>query len=109
MPLLGAVPGRWESDQDRASEIEYELVAAREELELRLKTPVRHVCLPWGVSGSVTRATLERLGVVTAFANRLAGRLAVASGNDPFWLKRLHSRHVFALPGRGRRIFTTLA
>jgi len=45
---------------------------------------------------------------VTAFANRLAGRLAVAAGDDPFYLKRLDNRHIFALPGTDRRTFTTL-
>jgi peptidoglycan/xylan/chitin deacetylase (PgdA/CDA1 family) len=107
-PIVDAIPGRWESDAERRVEIELELVVAREELERRLQTPVRHVCLPWGVTGAVTRAALERLGFVTAFANRLSGRLAVAAGDDPFFLKRLHSRHIFALPGRGRRVFTTL-
>ena len=108
-PLLEAIPGRYETDAERARDIEEELVFARDEIERRIGTPVRHVCLPWGISGSVTRAALERLGIVTAFANRLAGRLAVAAGDDPFYLKRLDNRHLFALPGNGRRVFTTLA
>jgi hypothetical protein len=31
--------------------------------------------------------------------------MAVASRDDPFFLKRLHSRFVFSLPGAGRRTF----
>ena len=108
-PIVQAIHGRWESDAERRDEIERELSDAREELEQRLHTPVRHVCLPWGVTGAATSAALARLGYVTAFANRLSGRMAVAAGDDPFFLKRLHSRHIFALPGHGRRMFTTLA
>jgi hypothetical protein len=109
-PLLTAIHGRVETDAEREREIEQELVLARDELEGRLGTRVRHICLPWGVTGTVTRRALERLGIVSAFANRLAGRLAVAAGDDPFYLKRLDNRHIFALPGRGRRrMFSTLA
>ncbi len=106
-PLLGAIAGRSESEDERRRAVEFEISAARDALEGRLHVPVRHICLPWGVSGRVTRAALERLGVVTAFANRTEGRFAVAAGDDPFFLKRVHSRHIFALPGRGRRPFAT--
>jgi peptidoglycan/xylan/chitin deacetylase (PgdA/CDA1 family) len=107
--MLAAIGGAWESDADRLTAIDEELVRAREELEARLAAPVRHVCLPWGVTSPDTLAALERLGFLTAIANRRAGRLAVSAGDDPFFLKRLHSRHIFALPGRGRRVFVTLA
>jgi len=106
-PMLDVIRGRWETDAEREREILFELVAAREELETRLGTQVRHICLPWGVTGTVTTRLLQKLGVVTAFANRRAGRLVVAAGDDPYHLKRLPSRHIFALPGQSRRIFTT--
>jgi Polysaccharide deacetylase len=109
LPLFEAIPGRFETDAERDNEIEQEVTFARDEIERRIGTPVRHLCLPWGISGAVTRAALERMGMVTAFANRLSGRLAVAAGDDPFFLKRLDNRHIFALPGHGRRTFTTLA
>jgi hypothetical protein len=64
---------------------------------------VNHVCLPWGVSGVETAAALRRLGYRTAFANRLRGVHAVRRGDDPYWLKRLPNKHIFRLPGRGRR------
>jgi hypothetical protein len=108
-PLVEAIPGRFETDAERKSEIEQELAFASDAIEARIGRPVRHVCLPWGISGSTTRAALERLGMLTAFANRLSGRMAVAAGDDPFFLKRLDNRHIFALPGTGRRTFTTLA
>jgi peptidoglycan/xylan/chitin deacetylase (PgdA/CDA1 family) len=106
---LGAVKGTWEADDARVRAIDDELGRSRDELQKRVGAPVRHMCLPWGVTSHETRAGLERLGYLTAFANRPAGRLAVAAGDDPYFLKRLHSRHIFALPGKGRRVFVTLA
>jgi peptidoglycan/xylan/chitin deacetylase (PgdA/CDA1 family) len=108
-PHLASVGGRWEAPEDRLAAIEDEIARGRDELQARTAARVNHMVLPWGVSSPDTRATLERLGFASAFANRPSGRLAVASGDDPFYLKRLHSRHIFALPGRGRRVFVTLA
>jgi hypothetical protein len=88
--------------RDRA--IEDELRGAREDLEGRLPgRTVDHICLPWGVAGRATRAALARCGYRTAFANRFRGRFAVAAGDDPYALKRLSNRYIYALPGRGRR------
>jgi hypothetical protein len=61
------------------------------------------------VSGRITRAALARAGFLTAFANRMSGRFAVAAGDDPFHLKRLSGRHLYALPGHGRRAMTLFA
>jgi len=49
---------------------------------------------------------LKRLGYRTAFANRLPGLHAVRRGDDPHWLKRLPNKYIFALPGRGRRVWS---
>ncbi len=88
----------------RDKTIEDELLGARDELEARLPGHrVDHICLPWGVAGHATRGLLERCGYRTAFANRFRGRFAVGAGDDPFALKRLSNRYIFALPGRGRR------
>jgi peptidoglycan/xylan/chitin deacetylase (PgdA/CDA1 family) len=107
--LLGAIHAGPESTDDRRRAIEHELVAAREMIQSKLGVRVQHVCLPWGVTGAVTRDALERLGFETAVANRLPGMYAIRQGDDPFYLKRLPHRHVFALPGKGRRAFRTLA
>jgi peptidoglycan/xylan/chitin deacetylase (PgdA/CDA1 family) len=101
--LVSRVAGHWESVDEQLAAIDDELSSARDQLEGQLRTPVRHLCLPWGVSGPTTRAALERLGFVSAFANRWAGQYAVRAGDDPFYLKRLNGRHIFTLPGRGRR------
>ena len=66
---------------------------------------VRHVCLPWGVSGRQTADALARLGFSTAVANRMPGMFAARQGDHPFWLKRLPNRYIYCLPGDGRRWF----
>jgi peptidoglycan/xylan/chitin deacetylase (PgdA/CDA1 family) len=109
LPFAGKIKGRWETESEQARDIEHELSASRETLEHRLGTRVRHICLPWGVSGRRTREALARTGFVSAFANRMAGRFAVGSGDDPYALKRLSERHLFTLPGRGRRGFALFA
>jgi len=103
-PFAGKIRGRWESADEQVHAIEAELAESRDVLQSRLGTVVRHICLPWGVSGSITRRALERTGFLSAFANKLSGRFAVGPGDDPYFLKRLNERHLFALPGRGRKV-----
>jgi peptidoglycan/xylan/chitin deacetylase (PgdA/CDA1 family) len=100
---LSQIGGRWEREADQRDAIAHELRASREVLEARLGAPVRHLCLPWGVMGRLTRSLVEQAGYETAVANRLSGMYAVRHGDDPYFLKRLPNRHIFALPGRGRR------
>lgn len=93
-----------ESARRQLAAIEDELARARDMLNERLRTSsVRHICLPWGVSGTRTADALRRLGYRTAFANRLRGVHAVRVGDDPFWLKRLPNKYIYSLPGHGRR------
>lgn len=114
-PRLGVIIARHlrghevpESDDEQRRAIEEELDRSRTELNARLgTTSVRHVCLPWGVSGTVTADALRRLGFESAVANRWQGTFAVRPGDDPFWLKRLPHRYVTTLPGRGRRTLIT--
>ena len=107
--FLRAGNGTWrrETPDEQRIAIDHELDHARQVLQSRLGTTVNHVCLPWGVSGLLTTAALDRHGFATAFANRMSGRYVVSPGDQPFFLKRLNSRHIFALPGRGRRAFVT--
>jgi hypothetical protein len=107
-PLLSDVRGTFETEADRDRAIDAELARSREDLEHRLGHLVRHACLPWGVTSASAYRALGRLGFLTAVANRWPGRLAPGRGDDPFYIKRLNARHLFALPGRGRKVFVTL-
>ncbi|HUL72560.1 MAG TPA: polysaccharide deacetylase family protein [Vicinamibacterales bacterium] len=107
-PMLATVTGAVETAADRDRAIESELARSRAELEQQLGKPVRHACLPWGVTSEPAHRALGKLGFSTAVANRWPGRLAAGRGDDPFFVKRLHARHLFALPGRGRKVFVTL-
>lgn len=110
-PQLGVVAaqhlsngGVTESANEQRRAIEDELDRSRSVLNARLATnSVRHVCLPWGVCGTIAAEALRRLGYESAVANRWSGAFAVRPGDDPFWLKRLPHRYVTALPGRGRQ------
>src|SRR5262249_54016057 len=104
--LVPAMPGRYESPADRAREIHDELDRSRSILNAGLRTStVRHVCMPWEISGTVAQDALRRTGYETAFADRPFGSRAVRAGGDPYYLMRLHNRHLFCLPGRGRKAF----
>ncbi len=103
--LMPASPGRFETAEEQARAIERELVEGREQLEARLGKPVRHIALPWGVSGRVTRSLLERAGYRTAFADRMFHPRRIRKGDDPFWLMRLNAKFIPCLPGSGRRTF----
>jgi peptidoglycan/xylan/chitin deacetylase (PgdA/CDA1 family) len=99
-----SAPAEAESEAERDRAIEDELARARALLNDRLRTnTVRHICLPWGVSGAAAHAALKRTGYESAFANRMAGGFAVSAGDDPYWLKRLPNKYISSLPGRGRR------
>lgn len=98
--------GRFESEDEQRAAIERELAQAREVLTARMGRPAVHICLPWGVSGRVTRQALERVGLRSAFANRWRGQFAVRPADDPFVLKRLNSKLLYSLPGSGRRTWT---
>ncbi len=107
--LRGPLPqtqGTFESDEERERAIARELVESREELDARLgRGTVKHVALPWGVSGRITRRLLEDAGYVTAFAERMFHPKRIRAGSNPFWLMRLNGKFIFCLPGRGRRTF----
>ena len=105
--IASTAKGHTETETDRRRAIDRELGEAREILEHRLGAPAPHVCLPWGIGGAETRDALRRTGQKLAFADRLFGRRAVAPGDDPHSLMRLHERFIFCLPGRGRRTFFT--
>jgi hypothetical protein len=102
----GTPRGREESDDAREAAIRDELVDGRESLDAQLGTgAVRHVALPWGIAGSLTRRLIAEAGYVTAFAERPLRRRAVRAGDDRYGLMRLNGKFVTCLPGTGRRWF----
>jgi hypothetical protein len=104
--LVPAMAGHYESPDDRTREIHDELDRSRSVLNAGLRTStVRHICLPWEISGAITHDALRRTGYETAFADRPFASRAVRAGGDPYHLMRLNSRHLFCLPGRGRKVF----
>ncbi len=103
---LGRVQGRFEADGDRLSAIEEELAGARALLNDELRTnTVRHVALPWGISGAISRRAVETTGHELAFAERPWRRRSVRAGDDRFHLMRLNGKFLTCLPGRGRETF----
>jgi hypothetical protein len=99
--------GHYETPGDRERAILEELDRSRATLCERLRTTsVRHICLPWGVAGTVTLEALRRTGYETAFSNQLAGAFAVSAGDPPYRLKRLSNRFIAHLPGATRSCFS---
>src|SRR5258707_15562588 len=100
--------GAFETDSARAAAIRTELELGRAVLNERLgTTSVRHVALPWGIAGEVTRRAVAETGHETAFAERPLRRRGVHAGDDRFQLMRLSGRFLTCLPGRRRQWFFT--
>ena len=100
--------GVFESDDARVRTIRDELANGRALLNEQLGTDtVKHVALPWGISGTLTRQALDATGHVTAYAESPLRRRAIRAGDDRFCLMRLSGRFLTCLPGRGRQWFLT--
>ena len=100
--------GHFESEDDRGAMIRKELAEGRALLNAKLQTTtVKHVALPWGISGETTRAALAATGHETAFAERPWRRRTVRAGDDRFQLMRLNGNFLTCLPGRRRQWFFT--
>jgi len=97
--------GSFESDETRAAAIRAELADGCAVLSERLGVPVRHVAMPWGISGDVARRAVEDTGHVLCFAEEPLRRRTVRAGDDRFHLMRLNGKFITCLPGRGRSWF----
>ncbi len=106
--IAGTGSGRYETESDQVAVIREELALGRDELNQRLGTQsVRHVALPWGIAGEVTRRALAETGHETAFAERPLRRRGVYACDDRFQLMRLNGKFLTCLPGRRRHWFFT--
>jgi hypothetical protein len=104
--IAAGATGRFEEDEERTASIRRELADGRALLNDKLGTTgVKHVALPWGISGAVTRDALEATGHVTAFAERPLLRRGIRAGDDRFQLMRLNNKFLTCLPGRRRQWF----
>lgn len=92
-----------ETPEERTLAIQYELHRSREDLAHRLQTPVRHLALPWGIAGSVTRSLLPAAGYDTVFGEFTGGFRALQPGQNPHRLLRLDHTCIPCLPGRPRK------
>jgi len=111
-PIARSGRGQFEDDATRAAVIREELAEGRAMLNDRLRTTtVRHVALPWGIAGDITRQAVADTGHVTAFAERPLRSRLVRAGDDRYGLMRLNSKFLTCLPGRGGRqwFMTTVA
>jgi peptidoglycan/xylan/chitin deacetylase (PgdA/CDA1 family) len=96
---------QFETPKEREEAIQYELNRSREELELRLGTPVHQLGFPWGVCGKVAASLVGAAGYRSAYAERTANRFSVRAGQAPFRLGRLPYFYIRALPGRSRKLY----
>jgi hypothetical protein len=109
-PIAADCSGRFEDDDERLSALRNELAEGREMLNEGLRTTtVRHVALPWGVSGTLTRRALADTGHQIAFAERPFRLRAVRAGDDSLQLMRLSGKFLTCLPGRARHAFFPIA
>lgn len=98
--------GEFETPAEQLRAIENELDRCQAELSARLATDtVRHIALPWGIAGSITRSALRRSRYETAYMEEMFGRQGVRPGDDPHRLMRLNGKFIQCLPGRGRQNF----
>ncbi len=106
-PMLADVGGTSESEAVAIAQLNLNLPRRAPRSSNGWGNPSSTSACPGAWQRPAARA-LGKLGFSTAVANRWPGRLAPGRGDDPFFIKRLHSRHLFALPGRGRKVFVTL-
>ncbi len=94
-----------ETCEEREAAIRFELYQSKDELEARLKRPVNHLALPWGVCGRVTESLLADSDYQTVFADRVGGYRAAVPGQNPRRIMRLDHRYIPCLPGRLRKLY----
>lgn len=107
LAIAAGSPGAFETDAERAATIRAELADGRAILSDRLRTDVKHVAMPWGISGDDARRAVAATGHQLAFAERPWRKRLVSEGDDPFQLMRLNGKFLTCLPGRGRQWFFT--
>jgi peptidoglycan/xylan/chitin deacetylase (PgdA/CDA1 family) len=102
------VPGRREEPSERAKALRRELAEARTAIESRTGRAAVHLCWPWHVSGPTARRLAVETGYRTAFWGKVPGTPLTVPGGDPFAVARIGEDYVELLPGRGRRLLSSV-
>jgi hypothetical protein len=102
------VPGRYETDAERAADIRGELSIAKESLESRLHKEVVHLAFPWNEAGWLATRLAVEAGYRSACRGTVSGRDVCQRGDDPLFIPRAdagsgETSHILSLPGHGRR------
>jgi hypothetical protein len=105
LAIAGSPTGVFERDDEQRSTVCAELADARAILSDRLRAPIDHVAMPWGIGGGAARQAVEETGHKLCFAERPLRRRGVRAGDDRFQLMRLNGNFITCLPGRGRDWF----
>jgi len=101
--IAGTEKGRFETEDERKSEIRMDLTECRKILELKLEKPVRHICMPWAVCGKLAESLAREVGYETVVADDLFGKRFVHRKTNPYRIMRLKHQYIYLLPGRGRK------
>jgi peptidoglycan/xylan/chitin deacetylase (PgdA/CDA1 family) len=102
------VQGRQEEPAQRVQALRRELTESRSAIESRTGRPVVHLCWPWHVSGPTARRLAVEAGYRTAFWGKVPGTPLTMPGGDPFAVARIGEDYLELLPGRGRRLLSSV-
>lgn len=95
-------PGRWESADEMAECLEYELRLSKEILESRTGHCIEHLLFPWEEGSDLAIGVAKSLGYRSACWGTLKNRRSNYPGEDPFMVPRLSWKFLPMLPGDGR-------
>jgi len=104
----GAVPGRWETAEEREAALRRELAEGRRLIEERTGRAVVQLCYPWHAAGPTASRLARETGHRMAFLGKVPGTPISMPGGDPMNIARIGDDYVELLPGRGRTDLATL-
>ena len=102
------VPGRWESADERRSELRDDLRQSRELIEKHLSKRVEYVAFPRNEADTLATSLAASVGYRAVFRGPINERDVCQLGDDPLCIPRIGSGgawgcYVLSLPGCGRR------
>lgn len=92
---------KYETREEQSKAIFYELKRSKELIERHLSNKrVRHLCYPWGVSGTRSVAISRKIGYLSNFSQK--GNRKAIVGKDVFAINRISDDFFYCLPGKNR-------